>query len=276
MSDENKNENGKNIQNPNPDDKNKAKEEANKKGGNKNEDWKNDDRLDENGNLKEVNDSAKAKDEAKVKAAKKEESTKGVQSATQQIENFIEDAGLKPKEVAQIVSENDGITPEIMKALVEKHGEAVAGLIADRIAGLHKTSKSAAKERDTALFDQVKEAFTDEQSGEDSFKELSTWAKTNIDNKDRVEINAMLAKGGLAAKLAMQELITTFKESEDYTQSAKLVIGDNVSDVSGGQELDRKAYQKELRKLQKSGHVYGESEAMKALDRRRMKAINRR
>lgn len=267
MSEENKNENKENIQNPETEDKSK---QPNKEKGSPNENWNNDDRLDENGNPKKKEDEPSTN-----KKVEKEEPNKEVHKAANQIEGFLEEAGLKPVEVAKLVSENDGITPEILKALIDKHGESVANLIADKIKGLHESSKNAAKERDAALFEQVHEAFNDSQGGEATFRELATWAKTNIDNKDRIEINGMLAKGGLAAKLAMQELITTFKESNDYTQEAQLEIADGVSDLSSGQALDKKSYQKELRKLKTTGHVYGESKEMEALDRRRMKAIKR-
>lgn len=263
-------------QTPKTDDEQNKKIKKEEQGPNAN--WKDDENLDENGNPKEgAVKKKKEKEPIKKEEEEEKEKNKGAfdKSAAQQVEGFLEDAGLKPSEVAKAVSENDGITPEILKALVDKHGESVANLIADKIQNLHTSSMAAVKERDNALYDQVDEAFGDPQGGQETFKELAAWAKTNIENSDRVAINAMLAKGGLQAKLAMQELITTFKESDDYTQAASLEVADNVSDLSSGQALDKRGYDREMRKLRKANHVYGESKEMEALDRRRMKEIKR-
>lgn len=189
---------------------------------------------------------------------------------------MIKDAGLDPAEVNRIVTK-DGMTPAILKALADKHGEGVANLIASQVNSIVEGNKAKAKENDQTVYDMVAEQFKDvtEQTGEQTWNELSTWAKENIEEKDRAEINKLLNQGGMAAKLAVQELVTAFKGSSNFTQDAELITGDGVSDAGAGKPLSKSEYDSELRKLLNAGHIYGESQEIATLDRRRMKAINR-
>lgn len=246
-----------------------------------NADYQNDPRLDSNGNPLEQ--APPAEEQQKVEPEKAPEPTPDVKldrSMLSQVEGLLADAGLSPKEVVTLVSKEDGqVTPDILKALVDKHGEAVASLVVDNLQGFHEKSKTEATNRDKVVFDQVQEAFKGitEQSGEDTWKELSAWAKDNIPNAERKEINALLGKGGKAAKYAVQDLVDQFKNSDTYEQPAELLDGDSLGDdtFGGGKPLDKAGYDRELRKLLNEGHVYGQSAEINALDRRRMKALKR-
>ena len=199
-----------------------------------------------------------------------------------QVTGLIEKAGLSMKEVAEYAKANDGaVDLETLVALKDKHGDAVATLIADQIKGIHTERTEAANKRDTEVFDQVKEAFKDitsdpEQTGESMWAELATWSKENINNEHRSDINKMLAQGGLPAKLAVQELTTAFKESlgtQEFQQAA-LLEGDQTP-TSNDKNISKHEYNMELNKLTNAGHQYGESREIASLDARRMKSIQR-
>lgn len=201
-----------------------------------------------------------------------------------QVTGLIEKAGLNMKEVAEYAKANDGkVDLETLVALKEKHGDAVADLIADQIKGIHTERTEAATKRDNEVYDQVKEAFADitsdpEQTGESMWEELATWSKENVSNEHRNEINKLLAQGGLAAKLAVQELTTVFKEAigvnTNEFQDAELLDGDKTP-VTNDKSITKSEYNTELNKLTKAGHQYGESREIAALDARRMKSIQR-
>ena len=201
-------------------------------------------------------------------------------SKLSQVTGLVEQAGLTMTEVAEYAKANDGaIDLDTMVALKEKHGDAVATLIADQIKGIHAERTSEANARDKAVYDQVEEAFKDTadegQTGEESWKELATWSKENVSNEHRAEINTLLAQGGLAAKLAVQELTNAFKEAHNVRefQDAELLEADTPAGVNGG-NITKQDYVMEMRKLELAGHQYGTSAEMKKLDARRMKSIN--
>tara|TARA_R110002096_G_scaffold110795_6_gene241980 strand:+ start:2887 stop:3672 length:786 start_codon:yes stop_codon:yes gene_type:complete len=198
-----------------------------------------------------------------------------------QVTGLLEQAGLTMKEVAEYAKANDGgVDLETMVALKEKHGDAIASLIADQIKGIHTERTEAANKRDNAVYDQVAEAFKDttDQSGEDTWKELSTWAKDNVSTEHRADINKLLSQGGLATKLAVQELTTAFKESQGSQefQEAALLDGDAAAQSnSGGRDISKHEYNTELNALLKSGHQYDSSREVAALNARRTKSISR-
>ena len=204
-----------------------------------------------------------------------------------QVTSLVEASGLTMKEVAEYAKANDGsIDLDTMVALKEKHGDAVAALIADQIKGIHTEKSSAATARDQAVYDQVEEAFKDTadegQTGQESWKELAEWTKAetdgqpNISQEHRSEINDMLSRGGLAAKLAVQELTNAFKDAHGKSefQDAELLEADKVVQSTVGGNITKQDYAIEMRKLESAGHVYGTSSEMKKLDARRMKSIN--
>lgn len=191
---------------------------------------------------------------------------------------FVEEAGLVPSEVAEEVRENDGkITPDIYKALVSKHGEGVAALIADQITSTYSKNKEVASQTDAAIYKQVEESFkgVTEQSGAESWKELAGWAKTAIPSEERGEINKLLSQGGMATKLAVESLIQRFNNREAEPQEAELLDGDGLLDTFGGKPLDKASYDRELRELLSKGHDYDTSPEVQKLNARRLKSIKR-
>ena len=97
-------------------------------------------------------------------------------TVVKQVEQLIVDAGLTASEVALAVQSGGGqVTPAIMQALVAKHGEAVASLVANQLESLNTSNIATASAKDTAVYTQVKEAFKDltEQGGKESWTELA-------------------------------------------------------------------------------------------------------
>lgn len=203
-------------------------------------------------------------------------STEVTQKEIDGVVGFVEEAGLDMRQVVQEVNENGGkVTPEILKALEEKHGVNVAKLIADQISALHDKRVEQRRQADKAVFDQVQEAFkgTTDQSGEETWKELAAWAEGNIENADRAELNTLLSGGGLGAKLAVQELISAFKSSPQYTQPIDLVSGSATGSTAKDGFITRKEYTDKLDELLRKGHNYNTSPEIKRLEAQRTRSI---
>lgn len=253
-----------------------------------NEGWQDDKSLDENGNPIEqppAEDKPQEPEVDKSEPAKPdEEKTDDTKSifdtpVVKQVESLLNDAGLNPQEVTQAIMDNDGkLTPALAKQLVEKHGEAVASIVSDQLTKFHTESKNKASERDNAVYSQVEAAFKDvtQQSGSETWKELSGWAKENVPNDERKEINKLLQQGGIAAKYAIDDLVSRFKSSDSFVQSAELVSGDNfAADNSGLAPLSKAEYTRKFRELESQGHVYGQSTELDKLDRQRTAGMQR-
>ncbi len=250
-----------------------------------NADWQNDPRLDENGNPKPEQPDEQPKPESKD-TPPSEEPKPEVDSSTvfdtpvvQQVESLLNEAGLNPQDVTKAIMENNGkLTPALMKQLAEKHGNAVASIVADQLGTFHKASVEKATKRDQEVYNQVQEAFKDvtDQSGDKTWQELSGWAKENIPNDERKEINKLLQQGGIAARYAINDLVNRFKSSDSFVQAAELVNGDNFSnDNSGLTPLSKAEYTQKFRELESKGHVYGQSKELDKLDRQRMAGLSR-
>ena len=200
-------------------------------------------------------------------------------SAAQQLAEMVTAAGMNPSEVLRAVQGNEGkATPEIYAALSAKHGEGMAALLTGQMTQLHETNVSASAAADKAIFSQVEKAFegVTKQTGEETFKELSTWAKTNLDEAKVSEMNTLIKQGGMGAQLAIQELTNAFTQSGDYVQPAQLMEGDNTPNLDGkGGDLTRQEHNEEVRKLIAKGHQHGTSREIAALGRRRSKSMSR-
>lgn len=194
-----------------------------------------------------------------------------------QVTKFLDDAGLNSESVIKEFVDDGELSVDSMKALVEKHGEAVASLIIDKLKGLHEQSVKAAEARDQAVFKQVEEAFKGltDQTGEKTWEELSGWAKENVPNEERAELNRMLQGGSLQAKLAIDYLVNTFKKSDAFSQPAELLDTDNVSEDYGLKPLSRNEYLRELDVLLAKGHDYNTSPEIRQLEARRQKGMSR-
>lgn len=238
--------------------------------------------LDENGNPKEdVQEIAPNKDEPSTTQQEPEPTSTTDwtdMDGLQRLEKLLTEANLKPSDVAKAIANNAGkMTPEVLKALEEKHGAGVAALIADQVVQVHQDSVRAVKERDEQAFKLLEEEFKDitTQSGAETFKELDLWAKTNVPVAERKELNGMLQQGGLAATLALRHLAAEFKSRSNITVPAQLLKGDSTSTETAFKPLSRAEYTAQLRELEKKGHVYGQSQEMARLDAQRQAGIKR-
>ena len=188
---------------------------------------------------------------------------------------MLVEAGLQPDDTLAAIEANGGIvTPEIYKAISDKHGDGMASLIVGQMSALQATAATKTKAANEGIYTQVKEAFEGitEQSGEDTWKELSNWAKESLPIDKRTEFNALIKQGGMGAKLAVQELATAFKGSEGFTQPAKLLDGDNKPNASQAAMITRAEYNEQLRALLDKGHNYDTSPEVKRLQSRRTKS----
>jgi hypothetical protein len=198
--------------------------------------------------------------------------------ASKQVGTMLSDAGVDPLKARDAITANGGqVTPEIYAALSAKHGEGMASLLAGQMSKLHDAGIAKGTEKDNAVYAQVKEAFKgiSEQSGQETWAELSGWAKDNIDNDQRKDINAAIAQGGFVAQLAVQELVNAFQQSGDYSQDMIGIEGDNVPNAPTGGDLTRQEYNTQLDALIAKGHVYGQSKEINTLQARRTRSAQR-
>jgi hypothetical protein len=246
-----------------------------------NEDYKNNPLLDENGNPKPApaptTEVAPNKDT--TTPVEEQDNTKPPSpdwtnlSGLERLETFLKEASLKPSDVAKAVAENGGrITPDILKALEEKHGAGVAALLSEQVVQVHKDSVAAVQARDNAAYKVLEEAFAGitTQPGSETFKELKGWAEANVPKEERAELNVMLQKGGLSAKLALTHLANEFKSTAKLVVPAGLVQGDRTSTSNDLKPISQQEYTSQLRALEQKGHVYGQSQEMANLDAQRL------
>jgi hypothetical protein len=193
----------------------------------------------------------------------------------EQLSNFVTDAGFDISDVDTYLDEHGVLPQEVLDALTEKHGEAVANIIASQTEQMMDAQRVEAQAQDKKMFDHLQETFKDitEQSGEDTWNELKTWAQTNMPEQKQ-EVNAMLAAGGLSTKLALDHMISQFRGADDFGQPADLLAGDNFADDMKVAPLSKEAYNTQLNALLSKGHRY-ESPEVARLQRQRMKAMQR-
>lgn len=197
--------------------------------------------------------------------------------ASKQVGTMLTDAGVDPIKARDAITANGGqCTPEIFAALQAKHGEGMASLLAGQMTKLHEAGVAKGNAQDQAVYTQVEAAFKGitEQSGKETWAELSGWAKENIDNDQRKALNAAIAQGGFVAQLAVQELVNAFQQSGDYGQEMIGLEGDNVPNAPKGGDLTRFEYTEELDKLLNAGHAY-DSPQVKTLQARRTRSAQR-
>ena len=191
------------------------------------------------------------------------------------LRNLLVEAKLDVAEVGKAIRENSGkVDLDTALALKEQHGAEIAGLIINQLEHAAGALQAKQEARDQEVYAQVAEAFKDvtQQSGEETWKELAAWSKDNVSNENRAEINKLLQQGGLGAKLAVQDLVAAFKESQDAqeVQPAQLLDGDGVKNTVVGGTLTKAEYTKQLQELMNNGHDYNTSPQVAELNKRRM------
>lgn len=249
--------------------------------GNNSENYNGDPRLDANGNpiegdvQKPVGESAPQGDDKPPGNEKTGDEVPAKvdfdSSAAQQVETLLKEAGLQPQEVAAaILKENGTVTPAIYKAIKEKHGEGIASLVAGQLQRLHEQANKQTSAREQAVFSSLEAKFEGitTQSGSETWKELSTWAKQNISVEERKELNKLIGQGGVATELALDRIVTKFKSSQDFVQPAQLEEAQQFAKPSQT-FINRQQYHKQLNKLLDDGHDYNTSPEVARLNSQR-------
>lgn len=235
--------------------------------------------LDSNGNPKseEVLAEEAAAEATATKVGKEDEVYKGaIEKKAKQVEDLIVSAGIDPVNLANTADRETGeLSVDHKIKLIEKHGEAVADLIEGNVKKMMQDTRKYNDARDKSVFDQVEKEFkgVTTQKGSDTWKELASWVKDNMDKSTRKEYNKMLSSGGLQAQLAVKEMVTAFKKENDMTISAKFMDGDSGAIETTGGFITRSEYMKQLDVLQKGGHDYDTSPEIAALNKKRMKSM---
>ncbi len=85
---------------------------------------------------------------------------------------------------------------------------------ADKIIALAQRSFEQFQEQETARNAETGQALIEIAGGEEQWEEVVTWARENAEPEEKEEINALLQKGGISAKIAAQFLVTSFRASQ--------------------------------------------------------------
>lgn len=200
-----------------------------------------------------------------------------VESKAAEMDDLIKAAKIDPTALMKgFDADSMTMSVEHKAALIKEHGVAIADLIEARVVGMVADTKTVVQKNNQAVFKQLEDEFqgTTDQTGEETWKELSGWTKQNVSNEMQQELNGMLRAGGLQAALAIQEMVKTFRESSGVTIEADLVEGDNVQAPAASKAyISRKDYNEQLDKLLSSGHNYETSPEVKALNNRRARSL---
>lgn len=202
-----------------------------------------------------------------------------INSAQGQLNQFFVSAGITSAQVEQEFQAFGKLTDGTRKALVDKHGEATANLVANQYTTTYQQKQAADQQNVTAVHNlmlaEFKDVLSPTDTGESVWAELDGWARTNIPVAEREQLNEQLDKGGLAAELAIKHLVTKFKSMNGMEQSAAVLDGNNLSSVAAsGQDLTITQYNDEMAKLQSKGIGYDSPQA-EALKQRRQVSRNR-
>jgi len=192
------------------------------------------------------------------------------------VEDLITGATLVPAElIARADLESGELSVADKAKLIEVHGDAIAGLIEGNIGKMITDMKAMGEARNEVVYTQLTEEFKGitDQSGADSWKELSGWFKANVASAERAELNKMLSAGGVSARLAVSDMVRTYKEKSGFTVEAELMDTSTSASKTDGGLISKVDYLNELEALERKGHVYGQSKEMQRLDNRRTRSI---
>lgn len=191
--------------------------------------------------------------------------------AEQQVTAFLKSAGVSADQVKQEMVAFGQLTEGTKKALVDKHGAATANLIMGNINQIAQGMQAQAAALETMQHNMVGEAFkgVTQQTPAESWNELLTWCRTNIDVSTRTQLNAMMQAGGFQAEQAIKYMIDTLKAKTGVEQHGAPVQADGSRGASAGVgDLDASTYAREhAAAVQKFGL---NSPEVAALDQRRM------
>lgn len=187
-------------------------------------------------------------------------------SAVEQTSAVLTEAGLDASKVLEAgkLSLADTI------ALQAKFGDAVVNSIAGELTTAATAAETLQKETDERLYGMCTDALQGdgEQTGEQLFGEVSAWAKDALSETELKEANALLAQGGLAAQLVMQDLLSVYSGTDAAQPAVALEAPNPANNKASGGGLSRSEYGVELNKALDAGHGY-ESPTVKKLQARR-------
>lgn len=223
-------------------------------------------------------EESKSEETPKEETPEEKPTPEAIKQEAKGVDKFVTDAGLTQADLAKEMNESAGkLGIESVQKLIDQHGESVASLVIDKLQNLYTRSQEVSTAKNQSIYDRVEKAYEGitTQTGEESWKELAAWAKDNVSNEHRAEINAMINQGGLAAELAIDDLVSAHKERSLGTQSAELEDGDNLLDKGAKPGIGKSAYLKELNKLLDAGHDYNTSPEVQRLNVQRQRGLTR-
>ena len=192
-------------------------------------------------------------------------------TAEAQVQVFLDKAGIQTAQVEQEIIAFGKLTDGTFKALVDKHGQATANLVANQISSIAASRTAVAGAAEKTILDTVQTSLADltQQPAQESWTELKQWAGTNIDVDSRAELNSMMKQGGMQAKMAVEYIVGAYRKGNNVASPAALVDGEQTP--APGAPLDRKTY---LRELDKAMIEFGEhSPQVQQLNARRTAAL---
>lgn len=194
-------------------------------------------------------------------------------TAIAQVESFLKTAGISREQVEQEIEAFGKLTDGTKRALKEKHGAATANLIEGQVNMIAAQIMAKEAKLEQMQHSMVAEAFkgVTQQTPAESWTELLTWARANIDVNTRAALNRMMQSSEFEAKQAVQYMIDALKQKQGMTQQGQLLNGDGAQGLgTGGDTLTASQYARELETIV-AKHGY-ESNERKQLDARRMRS----
>lgn len=142
---------------------------------------------------------------------------------------------------------------------------------ADKIIALAQRSYEQHVESENARNAETGQSLIEIAGGEEQWEEVVGWARENAEPEEKEEINALLQKGGISAKIAAQFLVTSFRASQgtefEGTPAASPSAAAPASSPNG--PISRVEFAKESEKLYRQfGNEYQSRPEYRALAQR--------
>lgn len=193
-------------------------------------------------------------------------------SADQQVADAVVASGIKPSQLREIMNENGGEVPlAAIKALVSVHGDAIGNQVAASLKGMYAKQQSATVTANNAIYSEVESVYAGKEgAGKELFANASEWAKgeEGLPTEQRDAISTMInSDQPYLRNMGVKLLAEAHQGSEQYTQPAQLLGGDNVAAVQAT-ALSKKEYNMQLNAHLAKGGVYPDA-TTNALDARR-------
>ena len=143
---------------------------------------------------------------------------------------------------------------------------------ADKIIDLAQRSFEKYQEEEQSNLAETGKALIEIAGGEDQWEEVVTWAKDNAEPEEKEEINALLQKGGISAKIAAQFLVSSYRNTQGTEfegKSAAPAAATPAASAPSG-PISRVEFAKEAERLyRKVGEGYQKTPQYRQLAQRR-------